>query len=112
VCIAAFQLTLLLLLLLCIVRWLIRWRLRAACHALLVNIKYNNSRPTNAAAAAVHCVLAHQVEVERSLPRFSGDACAPRLAELLRRFLRLRAEMAHFNINLQYYINLEVLECE
>jgi hypothetical protein len=52
------------------------------------------------------------VEVERSLPRFSGDACAPRLAELLRRFLRLRAEMAHFNINLQYYINLEVLECE
>jgi hypothetical protein len=52
------------------------------------------------------------VEVERSLPRFSGDACAARLAELLRRFLRLRAEMAHFNINLQYYINLEVLECE
>lgn len=53
-----------------------------------------------------------QVEVERSLPRFAGDACAPRLAELLRRCLRLRAEMAHFNINLQYYINLEVLECE
>jgi hypothetical protein len=52
------------------------------------------------------------VEVERSLPRFAGDACAPRLAELLRRCLRLRAEMAHFNINLQYYINLEVLECE
>jgi hypothetical protein len=34
------------------------------------------------------------------------------LDELLRMCLRLHAEMAHITTNLQYYINLEVVECE
>ncbi|KAF8068410.1 GCP3 [Scenedesmus sp. PABB004] len=52
-----------------------------------------------------------KVEVERSLPRFGADPARPRLLGLLRACLRLRAEMAHLCVNLQYYVNLEVLEC-
>uniref|UniRef100_A0A383WQ52 Uncharacterized protein n=1 Tax=Tetradesmus obliquus TaxID=3088 RepID=A0A383WQ52_TETOB len=78
------------------------------CYGQLSRLLWLMRRTERSLGSAWHTL---KVEVERSLPRFAGDACAPRLAELLRRCLRLRAEMAHFNINLQYYINLEVLEC-
>jgi hypothetical protein len=53
-----------------------------------------------------------QVDIERSLREFKRDACAGQLDDLLRTCLRLHAEMAHITTNLQYYINLEVVECE
>ena len=53
-----------------------------------------------------------QVEIERALPQFKGDVCCAQLDDLLRRCLHLHAEMAHVTTNLQYYINLEVVECE
>lgn len=55
---------------------------------------------------------ASQVDIERSLPAFKGDTCKGQLDDLLRICLRLHAEMAHITTNLQYYINLEVVECE
>lgn len=63
--------------------------------------------------AALPAFLSHcQVEIERVLPQFKGDACAGQLDDLLRTCLRLHAEMAHITTNLQYYINLEVVECK
>lgn len=73
---------------------------------------------TAAAAITTHAscharsVHASQVDIERSLPAFKGDACEGQLDDLLRICLRLHAEMAHITTNLQYYINLEVVECE
>lgn len=58
------------------------------------------------------CCPSLQVEIERALPQFRGDECAGQLDDLLRICLRLHAEMAHITTNLQYYINLEVVECE
>eukprot|EP00878_Enallax_costatus_P017689 GHUV01018585.1.p1 GENE.GHUV01018585.1~~GHUV01018585.1.p1 ORF type:complete len:688 (+),score=234.63 GHUV01018585.1:858-2921(+) len=52
-----------------------------------------------------------KVDIERIIPRFKQDACRGGLDDLLASCLHLRAEMAHFVINLQYYVNLEVLEC-
>lgn len=53
-----------------------------------------------------------QVEIERALPQFKGDPCLAQLDDLVRTCLRLHAEMAHITTNLQYYVNLEVVECE
>jgi len=53
-----------------------------------------------------------QVDVERALPQFKQDACIGQLDDLLRFCMRLHAEMAHITTNLQYYINLEVVECK
>lgn len=52
-----------------------------------------------------------KVDVERALPQFKQDACIGQLDDLLRFCMRLHAEMAHITTNLQYYINLEVVEC-
>jgi hypothetical protein len=53
-----------------------------------------------------------QVEIERCSATFAKDPCYGQLQALLRACMLLRAEMAHFTTNMQYYINLEVLECE
>lgn len=47
--------------------------------------------------------------MERELPKFRGAARSG-LERLLRSCLRLRADMAHFAVNMRTYVTYEVLE--
>jgi hypothetical protein len=63
------------------------------------------------ACFATHAAAA-QTKVERCARAFKDDACKDGVCRVLRAALRQHAEMAHITTNLQYYINLEVVECE